>query len=255
MATVNLGRIKSVWRGTWATGTAYSRDDVVQEGVNSYICTQAHTAGATFAGDSANWDLMAQGADIPSQSGQSGKILKTDGSALSWAEDTGGTVVQAHTSIYTGADQTSSTMGGQLSVTFAPQYADSRFLFMCVANFGQSNHDCSAGIKFDISGAAPGGTVSPAGSGGQGNRTFALGGVGSSAALGTSFADWAIQQNTSHFLYEPSTNMGTASRTFQVLVSRIGNAGSVIFNRTWNSGTDARRITTTSVLTVMELRA
>lgn len=86
MATVNLGRIKSVWRGTWATGTAYSRDDVVQEGVNSYICTQAHTAGATFAGDSANWDLMAQGADLPTQSGQTGKFLSTDGTSLTWGE-------------------------------------------------------------------------------------------------------------------------------------------------------------------------
>jgi hypothetical protein len=92
MATVNLGRIKSVWRGTWATGTAYSRDDVVQEGGNSYICTQAHTAGATFAGDSANWDLMAQGAEIPSQSGQAGKALVTDGSTLSWGN--GGSVVK-----------------------------------------------------------------------------------------------------------------------------------------------------------------
>jgi hypothetical protein len=96
MATVNLGRIKSVWRGTWATGTAYSRDDVVQEGVNSYICTQAHTAGATFAGDSANWDLMAQGADIPSQTGHSGKALVTDGNTLSWGS--GGKLLQVKAS-------------------------------------------------------------------------------------------------------------------------------------------------------------
>jgi hypothetical protein len=86
MATINLGRIKSVWRGTWATGTAYVKDDVVQEGVNSYICTTAHTAGATFAGDSANWDLMAQGAEIPSQSGNAGLALKTDGTNLSWGQ-------------------------------------------------------------------------------------------------------------------------------------------------------------------------
>ena len=86
MATVNLGRIKSVWRGTWATGTAYVKDDVVQEGVNSYICVTAHTAGATFAGDSANWDLMAQGAEIPSQSGNAGLALKTDGTNLSWGQ-------------------------------------------------------------------------------------------------------------------------------------------------------------------------
>lgn len=92
MATVNLGRIRQVWRGAWATGTAYSRDDVVQEGVNSYICVTAHTAGATFAGDSANWELMVQGADLPTQSGQAGKALVTDGSTLSWGN--GGAMVK-----------------------------------------------------------------------------------------------------------------------------------------------------------------
>lgn len=61
MATINLGRIKSIWRGTWATGTAYVKDDIVQQGVSSYICVTAHTAGATFAGDSAKWELMAKG--------------------------------------------------------------------------------------------------------------------------------------------------------------------------------------------------
>ena len=84
MATVNLGRIRQVWRGTWATGTAYVKDDVVLSGVNSYICVNAHTAGATFAGDSANWELMVQGTEIPSQTGQAGKALVTDGSSLSW---------------------------------------------------------------------------------------------------------------------------------------------------------------------------
>lgn len=255
MATVNLGRIKPIWQGQWAASTAYVKDDIVRYGVDSYICVTAHTSSADFTTDSANWELMSQGADLPAQSGQAGKILKTDGSTLSWAEDTGGTIVQAHTSTYSGHDSTSTSMIGQLAVTFAPQYEDSRFLFMCVANFGQSNHDISAAIRFDISGAAPGGTISPVGASGMGHQTYALGGIGSSAGMGTAFSEWSIQQNTSHFLYEPTTNMGTSSRTFQVLVNRLGQSGSIIYNRTWNGGTDARRITTVSSLTVMELRA
>ena len=84
MATINLGRIKPIWQGAWTTGTAYVKDDIVREGVDSYICVTAHTAGATFAGDSANWELMAQGAELPSQSGNAGSALKTDGTNLSW---------------------------------------------------------------------------------------------------------------------------------------------------------------------------
>jgi len=94
MATVDLGKLKPVWKGTWAGSTSYEKDDMVQEGVNSYICTTAHTSDAsTFSNDSANWDTMATGANIPSQTGNSGKVLKTDGSSLSWGDGlpTGGT--------------------------------------------------------------------------------------------------------------------------------------------------------------------
>jgi len=85
-----------VWQGTWTTGTEYAIDDVVIEGVSSYVCIQAHTAGATFAGDSSKWDAIAVGANVPDQTGNSGKVLKTDGSTLTWGDGlpTGGTAGQ-----------------------------------------------------------------------------------------------------------------------------------------------------------------
>lgn len=94
MATIDLGRIKPVWQGTWAGSTAYEVEDIVRHGVDTYICTTAHTSDATtFSNDSANWETMAQGADIPSQSGQAGKALVTDGTSLSWGN--GGLIVKA----------------------------------------------------------------------------------------------------------------------------------------------------------------
>jgi hypothetical protein len=87
MATINLGRIKPIWQGAWTGSTAYVKDDIVRYGVDSYICTTAHTSDAsTFANDSANWELMAQGSDLPSQSGNAGLALKTDGTNLSWGQ-------------------------------------------------------------------------------------------------------------------------------------------------------------------------
>lgn len=62
MATVNLGRIKSVWKGDWAASTSYAKDDVVKYGVDAYICTTAHTSASSFSSDSANWQIMVQGA-------------------------------------------------------------------------------------------------------------------------------------------------------------------------------------------------
>lgn len=84
MATINLGRIKPVWQGLWAASTAYVKDDIVRYDVDSYICTTSHTSSADFASDSANWDLVAQGSTIPSQTGNSGAFLTTDGTDLSW---------------------------------------------------------------------------------------------------------------------------------------------------------------------------
>ena len=64
MADFNLGRLKFNWKGAWTTATAYVKDDVVRNNINSYICLVAHTAG-TFSTDlSTNkWELMIPGAE------------------------------------------------------------------------------------------------------------------------------------------------------------------------------------------------
>ncbi len=92
MATIDLGKIKQVFRGTYNNATAYVPDDLVvftDTGITStYICTTASTGNNPSSGGTAhaNWAYLAKGvADpIPSQSGQSGKFLKTNGSALSF---------------------------------------------------------------------------------------------------------------------------------------------------------------------------
>ena len=73
------------WKGTWATATAYKVGDVFLNDVSSYIVTADHTSG-TFASDSANYDTLAVGANIASQTGNAGKYLTTDGSVTSWGE-------------------------------------------------------------------------------------------------------------------------------------------------------------------------
>ena len=92
MATIDLGKIKQVFRGTYNNATAYVPDDLVvftdTNITSTYICTTASTGNNPSSGGTAhaNWAYVAKGvADpIPSQSGNSGKVLKTNGSALSW---------------------------------------------------------------------------------------------------------------------------------------------------------------------------
>ena len=96
MATIDLGKIKQVWRGTYNNSTAYVVDDLVAytdtvgglQNTSTYIAVANTTGNTPASGGSihASWNLVAQGVPdrIPSQSGQAGKFLKTDGSNVSF---------------------------------------------------------------------------------------------------------------------------------------------------------------------------
>jgi hypothetical protein len=62
MATINLGRIKPVFRGAYAGGTAYVVDDIVTSGGECFICILASTGNATS--NATYWTKLAEkGAD------------------------------------------------------------------------------------------------------------------------------------------------------------------------------------------------
>lgn len=78
------------WRGDWVTGTSYLKGDVVSDGVNTLIYLEDHESGATVQADidASKLEQLVAGADyLPSQAGNSGKILTTDGTNPSWTDD------------------------------------------------------------------------------------------------------------------------------------------------------------------------
>jgi hypothetical protein len=78
MATVNLGRIKPTWQGTWSSSTSYVADDIVYYNNHAWIAVATNTNSAPSDGNS-NWDKMANGASIP-DNGTNGQVLTADGS-------------------------------------------------------------------------------------------------------------------------------------------------------------------------------
>ena len=78
------------YMGTWTTGTAYKKDDIVKNSVSTYIALVDHTAGADFFIDlntNNYWEEFVAGASyvLPSTTGNAGKYLQTpDGSTYSW---------------------------------------------------------------------------------------------------------------------------------------------------------------------------
>ena len=148
MATIDLGKIKQVFRGTYNNGTAYTVDDLVSftdtvgglQNTSTYIAVANTTGNAPASGGTihASWNLVAQGVPdrLPSQSGQSGKFLTTNGSALSF-----GAITQAVKKIYNKRDgarhsvnnqvqnnsYTSMWNWGNMEQAITPQSATSQF--------------------------------------------------------------------------------------------------------------------------------
>jgi len=65
MAEFKLGRIRFVWKGDWATGDTYYKDDVVAVGGKVYICVIGHTSSPDFFTDfqisPPKWNLVSDG--------------------------------------------------------------------------------------------------------------------------------------------------------------------------------------------------
>jgi hypothetical protein len=63
MAEFKLGRLRFVWKGTWASTTPYVKDDIVRYGGTSFVCVSGHTAAADFNTDftGSRWQKMAVG--------------------------------------------------------------------------------------------------------------------------------------------------------------------------------------------------
>ena len=81
MATINLGRVKPVFRGAYNASTAYVIDDIVTYQGSAYIAITATTGNLPTV--TANWTkLAAKGTDVGTTLTTQGDILYRDASGL-----------------------------------------------------------------------------------------------------------------------------------------------------------------------------
>tara|TARA_Y100001970_G_scaffold293339_1_gene439524 strand:+ start:2799 stop:3593 length:795 start_codon:yes stop_codon:yes gene_type:complete len=152
MATLNLGRLKPVFRGSWNNATSYSVDDIVVRNNQSYISIQAGT-NQDPATATAYWTLMAAaGTDVGATLTTQGDLLYRDGSGLQrlakgtsgqvlkqgtnhpeWGTDIGGKIGQVLSSSVTSAQSTTSSswtdMTGGFSIAITPASTASKILW------------------------------------------------------------------------------------------------------------------------------
>ena len=155
MATINLGRVKPVFRGAYAGGTAYVVDDIVTSGNETFICIQASTGNATS--NASYWTKLAakgtDGTDVSTTLTTQGDILYRDGSGLqrlgagtngqflktlgtganpAWADLSAGIkqikLSPAGTTQYTVGNTNYTDVGANYQVTITPTSASNRIL-------------------------------------------------------------------------------------------------------------------------------
>ena len=246
MATIDLGKIKLVWRGTYSGGTAYTVDDVVQHtdgGItSSFICTANSTGNAPSTGGSVHgsWAYLAKGhADTVSTTlTTQGDVLYRDGSGLQrLAKGTAGQALKMNTAanapewgtagglnkIVTARDSTVKTRssGGTIdlvSLNITPSSTSSKILLLmqCAWGYSASANSPNASMfpKRAISGGATTTLSQEAATGSS------PGGVAASEML-SSFGTEMIHTLSGHYVDQPNTT----SQITYTLVYRVEDCG------------------------------
>ena len=165
MATIDLGKINQVFRGTYNNATAYAVDDLVvfTDGsvTSTYICTTATTGNNPSSGGTAhaNWAYVAKGqatsptttqgdlivrgasADERLAIGAAGKVLKVNSSANGFEFGAGGGLIQTVSTAKTNTFVTNSTSFVDvtgLNATITPTSSSNKIFV--VVNIAYSGH-------------------------------------------------------------------------------------------------------------------
>ena len=256
MATIDLGKIKLKWRGTYAGGTAYVPDDVVEytDGsvTSSYICVTASTGNAPSSGGSAHssWNYMAKGqATSPTTTqgdlivrgasadewlaiGAAGKVLKVNSSANGFEFGAGGGLIQTVSTAKTNTFVTNSTSFVDitgLNATITPTSSSNKILVLINLVYGGHSNLYGFGrLIRTISGGSD--TAISIGDAGGGSRVQA-----SLALQMTNNGNQAYKNKTASLSFLDSPNT-TTSTTYKIMCQTHNSSRDVHIN--WPQNND-----------------
>ena len=281
MATIDLGKIKFNWRGTYAGGTAYVPDDVVyyMDGSvgSSYMCVANTTGNAPSSGGTphASWEYLAKGqatsptttqgdlivrgasADERLAIGSAGQAVKVNSSGNGLEYGTAGGILQVKTSSnrsVTGSVNVSVTRTlydiPNHNVTITPSNASNKILisFSLSGETSADNHTFSFIIKRTISGGAT--TLIQGDIGGASNKSPLL--TQNTHAYDISDEDTTMEfGHCSNYLDSPNT---TSAVTYQIQIQcQEGGTGIYYYNRTLRDDNNYHSERGLSWITAMEV--
>ena len=275
MATVNLGKIKLKWRGTWSSGGSYTADDVVEytDGsvTSSYIAVAASSNQAPSTGGSANssyWNYLAKGqatsptttqgdlivrgasADERLAIGSAGQALKVNSSANGLEYGAGGGLIQTVSTTKTNTFSTNSQSFVDvtgLSATITPTSSSNKILV--IVNIGYGGHQNLYGWGKLVRTTSGGSPVDICIGNAASNRVRA-----SLSFSMTNLDNQKYKQKhaSCSFLDSPNT---TTSTTYKVMVMTENGSRDVHINYSQNDGDAAYSGRLASSITCMEVIA
>ena len=268
MATVNLGRIKPVFRGAYAGGTAYVVDDIVTSGDETFICIQASTGNATS--NASYWTKLAakgtDGTDVGTTITTQGDILYRDGSGLQrlakgtagqvlkinsgatapeWGTDAGGGVKQVKHAHITGTQSFSHTSSSNQTVSnsevsLTPSATGNKIFILANCHLGAAN-DISMTVHRKIGSGSWGAILLNTQ---RGSETLAHSSL-------TNRTGYEVSPNIAMLLDAPNT---TSQVYYMMTVKNAPEGGGTGYiNRPTTSSTSANQETVVSSLTIMEI--
>jgi len=111
MATIDIGKIKPVFKGTYDNSTAYVLDDIVYYNGSSYVAKTSTTGNLPT--DTTKWNILASGSggiwDSTLSIGSAEQVVRVNSgaTALEFADASGGYVIQEKVGYYSGTTTTS----------------------------------------------------------------------------------------------------------------------------------------------------
>ncbi len=249
MATIDLGKIKQVFRGTYNNATAYTVDDLVSftdtvgglQNTSTYIAVANTTGNAPASGGTihASWNLVAQGVPdrLPSQSGNSGKFLKTDGSALSFAT-AGGVIGMKEIEITNLQTLSLSDTGwtgasSAYEISYTASSTTSYFLLEAFLSLGTEHHDLMYSMNWwdSLKGLSDGNELFTLGATANNRKRGTFGTIPSGAGVSAEWDSYWLSGVFFSALYYPAVGQrSTSARTFKPCFRRNGYNYNMIFN-------------------------
>ena len=256
MATIDLGKIKQVFRGTYNNATAYVPDDLVTftDGTvtSTYICTTASTGNNPSSGGTAhaNWAFVAKGqassptttrgdvivrgvsADERLAIGTAGQVLKVNSGANGLEYGAGGGLIQtvstAKNNVFV-TNSTSYTDVTGLNATITPTSSSNKILVLVNLVYGGHSNLYGFGrlIRTISGGSATPISIGDAGGGSRPQASLAL------QMTNNSNQEYKNKTASMSFLDSPNT---TTSTEYQIQC--LTNNGSRDVHINWPRNND-----------------